>query len=57
MNTADPTPARSPGFDVLFSRHLMTWLQEQRTSLAFTTYHSNRLFLVGTKADGNLSVF
>ena len=35
----------------------MTWLQEQRTSLAFTTYHSNRLFLVGTKADGNLSVF
>lgn len=57
MNTVDPTPAQSPSFEVLFSRHLMAWLQEQRTSLAFTTYHSNRLFLVGTKADGNLSVF
>ena len=38
----------SPGFT--------GWLAEQEVSLAFTTYQSSRLFLVGHESDGRLSV-
>ena len=50
-------PVGSAVFDVLASRQFAPWLQEQRVSLTFTTYQSNRLILVGTKGDGSLSVF
>jgi len=33
------------------------WLHEQRCSLAFTTYQSGKLFLIGLKPDGTLSLF
>jgi uncharacterized protein (TIGR03032 family) len=39
------------------SRHFPHWLYEQRLSLAFTTYQTNRLFLLGLKPDGQLSAF
>jgi uncharacterized protein (TIGR03032 family) len=39
------------------SRHFPHWLHEQRLSLAFTTYQTNRLFLIGLKPDGQLSAF
>jgi uncharacterized protein (TIGR03032 family) len=39
------------------STHLNEWLAAQRISLAFTTYQTNRLFLIGLKPDGRLSVF
>ena len=42
---------------VLVSRGFPGWLAEQTRSLAFTTYQGNRLYLVGLKADGRLSVF
>jgi uncharacterized protein (TIGR03032 family) len=32
-------------------------LRQLQLSLAFTTYQTNRLFLIGTKSDGRLSVF
>jgi uncharacterized protein (TIGR03032 family) len=32
-------------------------MAEQRLSLAFTTYQSGKLFLIGLRADGRLSVF
>ena len=35
----------------------MSWLAESNLSIAFTTYQTNRLFLVGAKDDGRLSVF
>ena len=38
----------SPGFT--------GWLADQRVSLAFTTYQSSRLFLVGHEPDGRLAV-
>ena len=31
------------------------WLQQQEISLAFTTYQTNRLFLIGCKEDGKLA--
>lgn len=47
----------SPPLEVRTSRHFLSWLAEARLSLAFTTYQTNRLFLIGTKPDGRLSVF
>lgn len=35
----------------------MPWLSSQNASLAFTTYQAGKLFLVGTKPDGSMSVF
>ena len=37
------------------SQYLLSWLQEANISLAFTTYQTNRLFLIGRKPDGTLS--
>ncbi|NHZ42516.1 TIGR03032 family protein [Massilia sp. CCM 8693] len=38
------------------STGLWQWLQESRASLAFTTYQSNRLLLVGRKPEGRIAV-
>jgi uncharacterized protein (TIGR03032 family) len=50
-------PAATPGFQVLSSRHFTAWLAEQRASLAVSTYQSGKLFLLGLKTAGELSVF
>ena len=47
----------SSAFELTVSRQFPSWLTGQQVSLAFTTYQSNRLILVGLKADGSLSVF
>jgi uncharacterized protein (TIGR03032 family) len=49
--------ANRPPLEIRASRHFLAWLAESGASLAFTTYQTNRLFLVGTKEDGRLSVF
>ena len=60
------TPADDPGTErtadqsrlqVICSRHFVRWLTDRRISLAFTTYQANKVFFVGTKPDGQLSVF
>ena len=50
------TPA-TPSFQLHTSRHFPAWLAEQGISLAFSTYQTGKLFLVGLKASGELSVF
>jgi uncharacterized protein (TIGR03032 family) len=52
-----PVPAEEPWVEVSASRHLADWLAEQRVSLAFTTYQSGKLFLVGRYPDGRLTTF
>lgn len=47
----------APPFEVSASRQFTSWLHEQRVSLAFTTYQSGKLFLLGLNADARLSVF
>ena len=47
----------APPFEISASRQFTSWLAEQRLSLAFTTYQSGKLFLLGLNADGRLSVF
>jgi len=46
-----------PRFEAMASRQFTSWLAEQRVSLAFTTYQTGKLFLIGLKPDGRLSVF
>ena len=43
--------------EVTASRQFSSWLQEQRISLAFTTYQTGKIFFIGSTGDGKLSVF
>lgn len=47
----------APGLEITTSRQLLSWLAEQRLSLALTTYQVGKLFLLGLKQNGELSVF
>ena len=61
MSTTDVTTAppaiEEPTFELQASRQFNNWLAEQRASVAFTTYQSGKLFLIGLQPDGRLSVF
>ena len=43
--------------EIVASRHFVEWLQSQQVSLAFTTYQSSRLMLLGVNAHGQMSGF
>ena len=47
----------APALELMGSRQFTSWLAEQRASLAFTTYQSGKLFLIGLQPDGRLSTF
>jgi uncharacterized protein (TIGR03032 family) len=47
----------APKFDIMTSRQFPEWLAQFKVSLAFTTYQTGKLFLLGLKPDGKLSVF
>lgn len=56
--TDESSPAAGDQWlETLGSRHITSWLAEQRVSLAFSTYQSAKLFLVGHRGDGRLSIF
>ncbi len=50
-------PADEPWVQVTGSPRLWSWLAEQQVSLAFTTYQTGKLFLLGRHPDGRLAVF
>ena len=50
-------PASAPQLEITTSRQFTSWLKEQRLSVAFSTYQTGKLFLIGLKLDGRLSVF
>ncbi len=52
--TSNSPPARE--VSMTGSSGLWEWLNNQEISPDFTTYQSNRLFLVGCKAEGRLAV-
>ncbi|HEY8505654.1 MAG TPA: DUF4915 domain-containing protein, partial [Gemmataceae bacterium] len=54
---AAPPPPEEPWLRIAASPGLAAWLAEQRVSLAFSTYQTGKLFLVGLRPDGQLSVF
>ncbi len=47
--TEQPAEAGKPAFELITSRHFMSWLAGQGISLAFTTYQASKLFLLGVK--------
>jgi uncharacterized protein (TIGR03032 family) len=47
----------TPAFSLQGSRQFVSWLREVRASLAFTTYQTGKLFLLGVQDDGRFSVF
>ena len=49
--------ATQPWVEIYGSRGFAPWLISQRTSLAFSTYQTGKLFLIGTSSDGGLSIF
>jgi len=51
------TAPDTPWVEVTASPHFAQWLAEQQVSLAFTTYQSGKLFLLGRRPDGVLAVF
>ena len=51
----DPTP--SPALEISASRQFNSWMAEQGMSLAFSTYQTGKLFLIGLRSNGQLSVF
>jgi len=55
--SAKPPLEREPKLRIDCSRQFAEWLAEQRVSIAFTTYEAGKLFLIGLKPDGRLSVF
>ncbi|HLF97617.1 MAG TPA: TIGR03032 family protein [Methylococcaceae bacterium] len=52
---AEVAQNRGPNLRIMHSRNLPQWLAEQRLSLAFTTYHTSRLFFVGLDGRGRVA--
>ncbi len=51
-------PAKQPKIEMNASRQFVPWMLEHKLSLAFTTYQTGKLFLIGLQPpDGRLSVF
>lgn len=55
--TIGKTDPGKPELELMGSRQFNSWLGELNISLAFTTYQSGKLFLIGMQPDGRLSVF
>jgi uncharacterized protein (TIGR03032 family) len=54
---SSPPAASEPWVQVTGSPHLWSWLADERVSLAFTTYQTGKLFLLGRHPAGRLAVF
>lgn len=57
MSSTSSSARPTPELELTGSRQFTSWLVEQNASLAFTTYQSGKLFLIGMQANGRLSVF
>ena len=51
------TDLSSPSFEITTSRQMLAWMAEQKLSMALTTYQIGKLFMLGLKPNGELSVF
>ncbi len=56
-NNAPKPSGNDQQLQIMASRQLGSWMAEVKTSLAFTTYQASKLFFVGLKDDGQLSIF
>lgn len=51
------TNGSAPALQITASRQFNAWLAEQGAGLAFTTYQTGKLFLLGLQPDDRLSIF
>ncbi|MEG4032850.1 TIGR03032 family protein [Microcoleus sp. S36b_A4] len=49
--------AATPTFEINASRQFTSWLASQNLSLVFTTYQAGKVFFIGLRQNGELSVF
>jgi uncharacterized protein (TIGR03032 family) len=49
--------AGTPQLEITCSRQFPEWMAERRVSLAFTTYQTGKLFMIGLQPNGRLSIF
>ncbi|MSP98820.1 MAG: DUF4915 domain-containing protein, partial [Betaproteobacteria bacterium] len=59
MNTTTQSDeaVATPTLEITTSRQMLAWMAEQKLSLALTTYQIGKLFFLGLKSGGELSVF
>ena len=55
MDTSETTA--TPVLEINTSRQMLSWLAEQKLSIALTTYQIGKLYFIGLKPDNGLSVF
>ena len=51
------TSGAAPQLEITTSRQMLAWMDEQKLSVALSTYQIGKLFLLGLKPNGELSVF
>ena len=56
-SVSSTTTRSEPWVEVTGSPRLTAWLAEQQVRLAFTTYQTGKLFLLGRHPEGRLAVF
>ncbi len=54
---AADAPAETPSIEITTSRQALSWMAEQKLSLAVTTYQVGKVLLLGVGPEGRLSVF
>jgi uncharacterized protein (TIGR03032 family) len=57
MDTSETTATAAPTLEITTSRQMLSWLSEQKLSVALTTYQVGKLYFIGLKPDNGLSVF
>ncbi|PSJ16716.1 TIGR03032 family protein [Nitrosomonas supralitoralis] len=57
MDTNEAAAAPAPMLEISTSRQMLSWLAEQKLSIALTTYQVGKLYFIGLKPDNGLSVF
>jgi uncharacterized protein (TIGR03032 family) len=54
-DSLETTSAKPPATNITTSRGLAAWLRSQRCAIAFTSYQTGKLFLIGSLPDGRIS--
>jgi uncharacterized protein (TIGR03032 family) len=55
MDSLETSSAKPKATNISTSRGLSTWLRTQRCAIAFTSYQTGKLFLIGAMPDGRVS--
>ena len=55
MDSLETSSAKPKATSISTSRGLSTWLRTQRCAIAFTSYQTGKLFLIGAMPDGRVS--